>query len=513
MNPMYSGIVLFDHTTDTTLQPLLVQKVVTAVGLLPRLALCQLVARSLVRVSGTETAGSAMASLPSPRGGVEGLRRDHGRAGGQDGTRSEETVDEFIRVATNTPTEGDQARGDQGAPSGHQERPDGLRDEWQEAWERRRSSQAPGPGQGEWQDRQWGEGHRQWDWGDQWGWREDWWSAASRGKDYADPPAWAGWPNYRLWKRSIQRWDQSTDVSVNRRAERIFKTMDWDLQARFEHLGDDVITGHGYLTAVLNILDVLAGEKQASEMRRVVRRALFEGGRKNEESISQFALRRDQDFSMAEKYLQIPDNLKGIMLEEHANLSKQAMLNLRTLTGGSSDYHAVSQALKVLDLEEEHVSSKGKGGNFLAFDDAGSSENVDEDEVSLLATQDQEDILVETEKMELDEKVAVEVFVALEKEKRFWKENKKLKMAQRKDRRHFSDRTMRPYGAGRPKESEASMSTQSRRSRGAATVEIVDTGRRTARSHTDPRLIGWSRRSTPRAVPDEEQEDHRLLSF
>ena len=52
MNPMYSGIVLFDHTTDTTLQPLLVQKVVTAVGLLPRLALCQLVARSLVRVSG-----------------------------------------------------------------------------------------------------------------------------------------------------------------------------------------------------------------------------------------------------------------------------------------------------------------------------------------------------------------------------------------------------------------------------------------------------------------------------
>jgi len=42
MNPMYSGIVLFDHTTDTTLQPLLVQKVVTAVGLLPRLALCHM---------------------------------------------------------------------------------------------------------------------------------------------------------------------------------------------------------------------------------------------------------------------------------------------------------------------------------------------------------------------------------------------------------------------------------------------------------------------------------------
>ena len=58
--------------------------------------------------------------------------------------------------------------------------------------------------------------------------------------------------------------------------------------------------------------------------------------------------------------------------------------------------------------------------------------------MSSLATQDQEDI-------------PVEVFVALEKEKRSWKENKKLKMAQRKDRRHFSDRTTRPYGAGRPK--------------------------------------------------------------
>lgn len=228
--------------------------------------------------------------------------------------------------------------------------------------------------------------------------------------------------------------------------------MDWDLQARFEHLSDQVITGPDYLTAVLDILDVLAGEKQASEMRRVVRKALFEGGRKNEESISQFALRRDQDFSMAEKYLQIPDDLKGIMLEEHANLSKQAMLNLRTLTGESNDYRMVSQALKVLDLEEESLSHKGKSTNFPAFEESFAAEaQEDDDDVSSLATQDQEDILVEIEKMDLEEKVAVEVFVALEKEKRSWKENKKLKLAQRKDRRHFADRSTRPYGASRQK--------------------------------------------------------------
>ena len=204
--------------------------------------------------------------------------------------------------------------------------------------------------------------------------------------------------------------------------------MDWDLQARFEHLSDATLTGDDYLLAVLNILDVLAGEKQASEMRRVVRRALFEGGRKTEETISQFALRRDQDFSMAEKYLQIPDNLKGIMLEEHANLGKQALLNLRTLTGGSNSYQAVSQALKVLDLDEEGVSVKGKSSNFPTFEEASKADTEEEDDTSSLASQDQQDILVELEKLDLDEKTAVEVYMTLEKEKRSWKENKKLKL-------------------------------------------------------------------------------------
>ena len=49
-------------------------------------------ARSLVRMSRTKNAGSAMASLPLPRDGEEGLQRNHSKAGGQDGTRSDETV-------------------------------------------------------------------------------------------------------------------------------------------------------------------------------------------------------------------------------------------------------------------------------------------------------------------------------------------------------------------------------------------------------------------------------------
>lgn len=183
---------------------------------------------------------------------MQGLRRGEEQ---RDGTQSNETVEDFVRVGTATTAE-------EGAAADPEPRADGLRDDWLHARDRQRGFQADESGEGRWQDSRWGQGRDQWDWQDSWSWRDDWWSSSSRSKDYADPPAWAGWPNYRLWKRSIQRWDQSTDVAINRRAERIFKTMDWDLQARFEHLSDATITGPDYLTAVLEILDVLAGESR-----------------------------------------------------------------------------------------------------------------------------------------------------------------------------------------------------------------------------------------------------------
>ena len=267
------------------------------------------------------------------------------------------------------------------------------------------------------------------------------------GRIFADPPAWPGWgANYRLWKRSVTRWDQSTDVALNRRAERVFKTMDWDLQAKFEHLSDGVLTGDRYLEEILNILDTLAGEKQATEMRRTVRKALFEGSRRTEESISQFALRREQEFTMAERCMVIPEELKGIMLEEHAGLGKQGTMNLRTLTGGATDYTSVSRALKILDLEEESIMSKGKSSHFVGVTEESNPGDESEGESSL-ASEDEKAILAELEKLDLDEGAALEVFVTLEKEKRTWKENKKLKLAQKKDRRHFSDRGSRPYAS------------------------------------------------------------------
>ena len=163
-----------------------------------------------------------------------------------------------------------------------------------------------------------------------------------------------------------------------------------------------------------------------------------------DESLSQFALRREQEFAMAERYVTFPSDLKAILLEENAALGKQGVMNLRTLTSGTGDFDTVVKALKVLDTEEEGISTKTKGSHFVGH--AASSSDVppeetlvaEEVESSSMASQDWQEIMQEVEKMDLDEHQVTEVFVAMEKERRTWKENKKLKLARRKDRRHFS---------------------------------------------------------------------------
>ena len=75
----------------------------------------------------------------------------------------------------------------------------------------------------------------------------------------------------------MTRWDSATDVKYWRRSEKILKSMDWELQSRFEHIPDHELQGMGYLAHLFQVLDVLAGEKEFTEMRRTVRAALYEG--------------------------------------------------------------------------------------------------------------------------------------------------------------------------------------------------------------------------------------------
>ena len=94
-----------------------------------------------------------------------------------------------------------------------------------------------------------------------------------------------------------------------------------------------------------------------------MRRALFEGSRRGDESIAQSALRREQEFAMAEKYVTIPDNLKGQRSTFAPSLP------------GPTDYRAVSQALRVFDLDEESLTQKGKSSHFVGMRERGEPES------------------------------------------------------------------------------------------------------------------------------------------
>ncbi|CAK0794106.1 unnamed protein product [Prorocentrum cordatum] len=48
--------------------------------------------------------------------------------------------------------------------------------------------------------------------------------------DCADPEKWESWANYRLWRRKIQRWRRATDIARWKQGDRLFKSLDADLQ-------------------------------------------------------------------------------------------------------------------------------------------------------------------------------------------------------------------------------------------------------------------------------------------
>ena len=101
------------------------------------------------------------------------------------------------------------------------------------------------------------------------------------------------------------------------------KVLDWELQSTLDHVPDQDLQSPKYLEHIFSVLDVLAGEKEESEKRRAIRAALYEGPRKSDPSLAQYSLRRDSQFSVASKYVQLPNDLKAFMLEEQAGLSRQ----------------------------------------------------------------------------------------------------------------------------------------------------------------------------------------------
>lgn len=210
------------------------------------------------------------------------------------------------------------------------------------------------------------------------------------------------------------------------------------------------------------ILDVLAGERSSSEKRRTIRAALYEGSRRSDESLAQYALRREAQFANADPFMTIPDELKAFLLEEQANLNKQNLQNLRTITAGSQDYSSVKKALQILDTQEEPLSKKSPG-QFFEQPLEGHPEECEDSDDSV------EEIFLAIEEQNLDEDQALSFISGWDKEKkkRTWSENKALKLARKKDRRHFDggkdSRSHRPFNRKKLSVDELKKITRCRR--------------------------------------------------
>ena len=232
-------------------------------------------------------------------------------------------------------------------------------------------------------------------------------------------------------------------VAVWRRAEKLLKTFDWKLQSKLDHLPEEVLSSSSYLDRIFQVLDVIAGEKESSDKRRSVRAALYEGSRRNDESLAAYAVRREAQFTGAEKYLTIPEEVKAFMLEEQSGLNRQGLQNLRVLTGGRHQYQEVHQALQVLDTEEESMFKPTGKGSYLAIDESVGNYKADDDDASD-SEEEADQIFFSLEQQNLTEDDALLFLADWQGKRRSWKENKQLKAARKKDRRHFEDRGSRP---------------------------------------------------------------------
>ena len=286
------------------------------------------------------------------------------------------------------------------------------------------------------------EGWHQDDW-----WQSKWWSPPQQKGDFADPPSWGGWPNFRLWKRAVSRWDRNTDVATWRRAEKLLKTFEWDLQSKLDHIPERILAGETYLQSIFEVMDTIAGEKESSEKRRCVRAALCEGSRQQGESLASYAMRREAQFLGAEKYMTLPDDLKAFMLEEQSGLNRQGVQNLRVLTGGKHNYSEVQQALKVLDTEEESIfKTNSKTSHYLetgVTDDTSGATYFQDKEIASDSEDDEDLMFFAIEETDLHEGEALSFIADWVNKKRTWKENRQWKASRKKDRRHFDSRESR----------------------------------------------------------------------
>ena len=295
-----------------------------------------------------------------------------------------------------------------------------------------------------WSTDSWPPSSQSWHWQTGGGWSQS--SSKPSGPvkaDCSDPPAWPGWAHFRL-AQGCGPLEQQPRVSLPRRADKVMKLFDWELQSKPEHLSDDVLQSTDGVIRIFEVMDRFSGERESDDMRRATRVALFEYSRRRDETLSMFVGRREQQYAQAEDFrVVLLSPVKALLLKEGAGLCAQGEQNLRTLKSARLHFDVVSKALRDLDTHRERLMAPpGRASNSfpeLATDaTAPVFATVDgiEDAVDEEITSDFEnEILAEIDAMNLPEEDIIMTYAAVLGQRcKTWSENKALKRAIATDR-------------------------------------------------------------------------------
>ncbi|CAK0863674.1 unnamed protein product, partial [Prorocentrum cordatum] len=347
-------------------------------------------------------------------------------------------------------------------------------DEWQrdgtDPWARDRaaagsvSSRAPERAD---QDRWW---QGRWSWSGaqndgNWKWddsKDGGWSWKERGRDFADPEPWAGWPEYKLWRRKVMRWRQSTDVGETKHADRILKALPIDLQRKLEDIPDEVIMSREGAQRVIDRLDLLSGERVGDEKRKAARECLFSFQRRQGEGLTEYAARIDLAFDRVGTLgLPVPEDWKFMFLEEGVGLDERGQQLMKVLMATKDSYPDALKAIREMDVTRKghlahqrartYHTDRGSASSWTSqwtnnepsysVEDDEDDSMVDYDDVSSLNTEGENEIYLAIENLNLYDDELPVVFASMQEDRRkTWKQNRELKRKMKVDRRFF-DRT------------------------------------------------------------------------
>ncbi|CAK0797072.1 unnamed protein product [Prorocentrum cordatum] len=374
-------------------------------------------------------------------------------------------------------TEVSQGRSEQWHPGGWS----ATRSTWHEPdrksgeqqWASSRSTWTPASTWESYEDRAWeDEYHGGGDWSSGWRWSDSYqdskWepnkrysgydgdrSSTNTGKDFADPEKWRGWGDYRMWRRTVLRWRTLTDVPSHKQADRLFRSLDQDLQRKLEDLDDDMLCSSWGFAAIIKRLDLMSGERHGDERRKVARECLLDHSRKQGENLTEYCARVDTAFDrVATQGLPLPDAWKLMFLEEGVSLDERSAQVVKVLMKDQKDYKSALSAIREMDISHrEHLKARRTYATVPTYQvDHDDESLLDYSDVSSMNSDGEAEVWAILESADVGEDDAPAALAAINQERRkTWKQNRDLKRQLKTDRK-FHDRSGQSRGSdGREK--------------------------------------------------------------